>query len=155
MGTHPIFESDFDCLTEMLGRSNILARRVVLSPLTKRNSGYNSWLDVLEYHGSNYAEVRFWQKINFYFAPVMTAISFGSEPISAILTPLTEIHGTRHRGSIIAMLNSHLESGHVGSTIQQSTTELEKDSTMAATTESRKSAAVPLLGQTFTQDSPD
>ena len=48
---------------EMLGRSNILARRVVLSPLTKRNSGYNSWLDVLEYHGSNYAEVRFWQKV--------------------------------------------------------------------------------------------
>merc|ERR1712167_69660 len=78
MGTHPIFESDFDCLTEMIGRpSSILARRVVLTsqPVTKRNAGYKSWLDVLEYHGSNYAEVRFWQKINFYFAPVMTAIS--------------------------------------------------------------------------------
>merc|ERR1711990_342294 len=157
MGTHPIFESDFDCLTEMLGRpSSILARRVVLTsqPVTKRNAGYKSWLDVLEYHGSNYAEVRFWQKINFYFAQVMTAISLW---IGAHLRHPHSID--RDPWNPAPWLNNNDVEQPFGKNPcwfynPAMNYRPGKGFDDVATMESRKSAVVPSSLNTFTQDSP-
>merc|ERR1712235_98823 len=54
MGTHPIFESDFDCLTEMFShRSSISDRRTQICPssgadVSADGEGYDNDMDVTE-----------------------------------------------------------------------------------------------------------
>merc|ERR1711914_43882 len=67
MGTHPIFESDFDCLTAF--RMNRLLSRpaLALSRTSVRNGGG---------HVMNDETIMHWKKISFFFCPVFLAIGY-------------------------------------------------------------------------------
>merc|ERR1712131_202513 len=44
MGTHPIFESDFDCLTEMISRISVTLARRQLSTTGQRRGGFSYFI---------------------------------------------------------------------------------------------------------------
>merc|ERR1711963_145489 len=47
MGTHPIFESDFDCLTDGNGGSHELRKKLILAKKQKQNRPVPNWVRYL------------------------------------------------------------------------------------------------------------
>merc|ERR1711953_1050452 len=134
MGTHPIFESDFDCLTEC--SPGPFARRVI--PTSRRTV----WSDVLNSHGTNTNELAYWSKINKVFMPMLAVVS-----IVIGIKVRHEHHVDRDPWNSapwmnVADMSQPFEGKKIGSTIKRSILSQIRDSKMVTTTALKTNATV-------------